>query len=150
MLTVYTDGSASPNPGPGGAGAVIIRDDKVIGELIHTGPNKTTNNRMELTALILAFPLLPRSEPVTIYTDSEYVKKGINEWIHNWVKRGWKTAGGSPVKNDDLWRKLWKYCQDYSNVKIEWIKAHNGHKWNEKADELANIGTSRSKNLGSI
>jgi ribonuclease HI len=144
MFKVYTDGSCSPNPGAGGAGAVLIKGDKIVKELIHAG-GETTNNRMELYALIMSFEYIPKDNDVIMYTDSQYVMKGINEWIHNWVKRGWLTAAGGRVKNADLWKQLLKLTEDYPNVTIEWVKAHNGNKWNERADTLANIGTSRSK-----
>lgn len=142
--TVYTDGSASPNPGPGGAGSVVLFNDTPVVELIHTG-GETTNNRMELYALIMSFPHLPMDEAVTLYTDSEYVQKGLTEWSKNWIKRGWKTAGNKQVKNVDMWRELIRLQQSYPNVQIKWVKAHNGTKWNERADELANKGTARSK-----
>ena len=141
---VYTDGSASPNPGPGGAGSVILFKNKVIVELVHAG-GKTTNNRMELYALIMTFPHLPNNVPVTLYTDSEYVQKGINEWIANWIKRGWRTAGNKPVQNQELWKELLNLQKRHPQVTIKWIKAHSGHKWNDRADELANQGTMRSK-----
>nr|QBK87883.1 MAG: ribonuclease H [Marseillevirus LCMAC202] len=144
MWRAYTDGSASPNPGPGGAGSVILCNDKVIAELVHTGGN-TTNNRMELYALIMTYPHLPTDESVTLYTDSQYVQKGLTEWIHGWIKRNWQTSAKKPVKNKELWQQLIVLRNEYPNVKIEWIKAHNGHKWNERADELANRGTERSK-----
>lgn len=146
MLKVYTDGSARPNPGPGGAGAVIVDDDVAIIELVHAG-GETTNNRMELYALIMTYPHLPKDKPVTLYTDSQYVQKGLTEWIDNWLRHDWKTSAGKPVKNDDLWRKLLKLRKEFPNVKISWIKAHNGHKWNEHADKLANRGTAKSKEV---
>ncbi len=146
MWTVYTDGSASPNPGPGGAGAVILYNDQVVVELVHTG-GQTTNNKMELYALIMTFPNLPKNESVTLFTDSEYVQKGITEWSSGWIKRGWRTAAKKPVKNKELWQELIALQRNYPNVTIKWIKAHAGHKWNEHADKLANRGTARSKLL---
>nr|QBK87563.1 MAG: ribonuclease H [Marseillevirus LCMAC201] len=144
MWTAYTDGSASPNPGPGGAGAVILQDDQVVVELVHTG-GQTTNNRMELYGLIMTFPNLPKDEAVILYTDSEYVQKGITEWSSGWINRGWYTAAKKPVKNKELWQKLLSLQREYPNVTVKWIKAHTGHKWNEYADKLANRGTARSK-----
>ena len=154
MWKVYTDGSASPNPGPGGAGSVILHDGKVVAELTHAG-GETTNNKMELYALIMTFPSLPKDEPVTLYTDSQYVQKGLTEWLSGWIKRGWKTAGKKPVKNQELWQQLVVLRKEYPKVKVVWIKAHQdqlpaakrveGWEWNERADELANIGTARSK-----
>jgi len=144
-MKIYTDGSSKPNPGFGGAGAILLSDNNdLIKELVYAG-GETTNNRMELYAIIMTFDYIPKLEKTVIYTDSEYVKKGINEWIHNWVKRSWKNSTGQCVKNSDLWKKLLDLTTKYPNVKIEWIKAHNGHKWNERADFLANIGTEKSK-----
>lgn len=151
----FTDGSAQPNPGPGGAGSVILHNDKVIAEIIYTG-GETTNNRMELYAVIMTFKYIPKDKPVIIYTDSGYVQKGITEWIHGWVNRDWKTASKKSVLNQDLWKKLLTLQQEY-NVQIKWIKAHQdklpeservkGWEWNMKADELAGIGTERSIRL---
>jgi len=154
MWSAYTDGSASPNPGPGGAGAVILYDEKVVAELTHTG-GITTNNKMELYAVIMTFSHLPKDTPATIYTDSEYVQKGLTEWLAGWIKRGWKTAAKKPVKNQDLWKQLVALREQYPKVNIVWIKAHQdklptseraeGWEWNMRADELANVGTERSK-----
>ena len=154
MWTAYTDGSSSPNPGPGGAGSVILCDSDVMAELVHTGGH-TTNNQMELYALIMTFPQLPQDEPVTVYTDSEYVQKGLTEWLDGWIKRGWKTAAKKPVKNQELWQQLVELRKEYPKVEVKWIKAHQdqlpmserveGWEWNMRADELANVGTDRSK-----
>ena len=146
MWEAYIDGSADPNPGPGGAGAVILCNGEIVTKLIHAG-GKTTNNQMELYALIMTFPHLPKDEPVILYTDSEYVQKGLTEWIHCWIKRGWRTAAKKPVKNKELWQRLLVLQGERPNVKIKWIKAHSGHKWNDFADELAKRGTARSKRL---
>jgi ribonuclease HI len=139
MWVIYTDGSASPNPGPGGAGVVILKDDVVIKELIHSG-GQTTNNRMELQAVIMALQWTAIKDPVNIFTDSQYVQKGLTEWIPIWKKRNWKK-----VKNDDLWRQLDQLWTTHQNVQIKWVKAHAGHTWNERADQLANRGTEHSK-----
>jgi len=144
-MKVYTDGSAVPNPGPGGAGAVFVDDDEdFIKEIVYAGGEDTTNNRMEIQAVIMAFDSLPLDESVTIYTDSQYVKKGITEWITNWVKRGWLTASGARVKNMSLWKELLACTKKYPNVTVEWVKGHNGNRWNERADELASLGTDYS------
>lgn len=158
MWTVYTDGSASPNPGPGGAGAVILHKGKVVAEIIHAGGN-TTNNKMELEAIIMSFSSIPQNTKVLLYTDSEYVQKGLTEWSIGWVKRGWKTAANQPVKNQELWQKLLLLCKEFPKAEIKWIKAHqdklpikdrvDGWEWNVRADELANTGTERSKALHS-
>ena len=145
MWKVYTDGSASPNPGPGGAGSVILCDGEVVSEMVHSGGH-TTNNRMELHAVIMTIPSLPKDKPVTLYTDSSYVQKGITEWVHGWIKKGWMTKGGKQRVNTDLWKQLVELTKEYPKIKIEWVKAHNGDKWNERADELANRGTAKSKN----
>ncbi len=142
-LVVYTDGSAKPNPGPGGAGTVVLRDGKVLMELIHTG-GYTTNNRMELYALIMTYPQLPKNTPVILYTDSEYVKKGLTEWTFRWRKNNWRTASKQTVKKQDLWKQLLVLRDEYPQVSIEWTKAHVGTEWNERADQLANIGADRS------
>lgn len=133
-MKLYTDGSCLGNPGPGGWGAICINDSdghffRVCGGDIHT-----TNNIMELTAVIRG---LERhwSSPVTVYTDSQYVKNGITQWINKWKRNGWKTANGSDVKNKQLWETLDKLVTNH--VKFEWVKAHNGDKFNEEVDDLA-------------
>ena len=134
-LQVYTDGSASPNPGKGGAGAVFIKDDKIILELLYSEKGITTNNRMELYAVIMALYYVPPDEPVNIYTDSSYVCEGITKWIHEWKRTNWKN---NTIKNIDLWKLLNKRCG--ANVTINWVKGHNDNKWNEHADRLAKEG----------
>lgn len=145
-LHIYTDGSASPNPGPGGAGIVFIKDGVVTGRAIFAG-GYTTNNIMELTAIIEAVKLTPPGTKAIIHTDSNYAVQGVNSWSKGWIKRGWKNAKGKPVENQELWKELLSVLETHPNVSLEWIKAHNGHEWNEEADRLANIGTERSKNL---
>jgi ribonuclease HI len=137
MLEIYTDGSAKPNPGRGGCAVAITINDILIKTVQYSG-GYTTNNCMELTAVIIALKNLPNTCNGIIYTDSMYVKQGLETWIHNWIKKGWKTADGKPVKNIDLWQKLYTEKNNHPNIQIKWIKAHNGHKWNDLVDKLAN------------
>ena len=134
LVDVFTDGACSGNPGPGGWGA-ILRYGAVEKEL-SGGETLTTNNRMELMAAISALEALKGTVNVRLHTDSQYVKNGITSWIHNWKRSGWKTADKKPVKNADLWQRLDAALKDH---KIEWIwvKGHNGHDENERADVLA-------------
>lgn len=141
-LYAYTDGACSGNPGPGGWGAILIaRDgDTILKEReLNGGEAHTTNNKMELMAAIASLEALERPTSLTIVTDSSYVKDGITSWIFGWKKRGWKTAGNKPVKNEDLWKRLDAATQRH-NVKWEWVKGHAGHPQNERADELARAG----------
>ena len=141
-LFAYTDGACSGNPGPGGWGAILIarEGDKVLKEReLNGGEALTTNNQMELMAAIAALEALERPAAVTLVTDSSYVKDGITNWIHGWKKRGWKTAGKKPVKNEDLWKRL-DAAQSRHRVTWEWVKGHAGHPENERADELARAG----------
>ncbi|MES2237527.1 MAG: ribonuclease HI [Rugosibacter sp.] len=139
MIDIFTDGACSGNPGPGGWGAILRMDEKE--KELFGGELQTTNNRMEMMAVIEALKALkqPVILPVRVHTDSQYVQKGISEWIHNWKRRGWKTANKEPVKNADLWREL---DQLASQQKIEWIwvRGHAGHTENERADALARRG----------
>ncbi len=135
IVEIFTDGACKGNPGPGGWGA-ILRYENSIKEL--NGFNsKTTNNIMELTAVIEALNALSRSCSVIITTDSNYVKDGITKWIFNWKKKGWKTAARKPVKNKTLWVDLDKLTQKH-DITWKWVKGHSGHVENERADELAN------------
>lgn len=143
MWEIYTDGSARPNPGPGGAGVVIVHNGKLVAELAHAGGKFTTNNRMELLAMILAYKLLPKGVPATVHTDSQYVQRGLTEWIDGWIAKGWKK-----VLNPELWQELLEHKKANPQVEIKWVKAHAGNKWNEYADMLANKGTDKS--LGRI
>jgi ribonuclease HI len=136
-VDVFTDGACRGNPGPGGWG-VILRTKGKEKEL-WGGEAATTNNRMELTAVIRALEALTRPSRVSLYTDSQYVQKGISEWIHSWKRRGWKTADKKPVKNEDLWRRLDELAAPHE-VKWHWVRGHSGHPENERADELADRG----------
>ena len=139
ILTIYTDGACSGNPGPGGWGALLLFGD--VEKEIFGGESDTTNNRMELTAAIKALQAIKPgySGSITLWTDSTYVMKGITEWIHGWKKRGWKKSDKKPVVNVDLWKEL-----DAVNAKHtviwKWVKGHAGHEGNERADELAGRG----------
>ena len=134
-VTIYTDGACSPNPGPGGWGAVFLSGTKTVKELSGFGGN-TTNNRMELRAVISALGSLNNSHQITIYTDSQYVKNGITSWITGWQRKNWQTADKKPVKNVDLWKELLTEI-DRHQIRWEWVKGHAANRWNERADELA-------------
>ncbi len=134
IVEIYTDGACSGNPGPGGWG-VLLRYDGIEKE-ISGGENPTTNNRMELTAAIKGLQTLTRPSHVRLYTDSQYVQKGITEWLSGWVKRGWKTADRKPVKNADLWQQLEEARQKHQ-VDFIWVRGHCGHVENERVDRLA-------------
>jgi ribonuclease HI len=136
-VEIYTDGACRGNPGPGGWGA-ILRTGSVEKEL-YGGEQDTTNNRMELTAAIQALTALTRSCHVNLYTDSQYVRLGITEWLENWKLKGWKTAGRKPVKNRDLWQEL-DHQTTRHQVHWIWVKGHSGDAGNERADALANLG----------
>ena len=136
-VEIYTDGACKGNPGVGGWGA-WLRAGQHEKELFG-GELNTTNNRMELRAVIEALSVLKRPCEVIVHTDSEYVQKGISEWIHGWKARGWKTAARAPVKNVDLWQAL-DEAQSRHKIEWRWIKGHAGHEGNERADALANRG----------
>lgn len=133
---VFTDGSAVPNPGPGGWGAVYVVDGEAIAEASGFG-GETTNNRMELMALIEATKLVPEGTPVVVYSDSNLAVRTINEWAAGWERRGWKRKAG-PVENLDLVKKAYRLYRSRPELALTWIKAHVGFTWNEYADELAN------------
>ena len=133
-VTIYTDGACSGNPGPGGWGA-LLRYRKHEKEL-SGGESQTTNNRMELTAAIRALQALDRPCRVDFYTDSEYLRRGVTEWMRNWKRRGWKTAAKKPVKNKDLWRELDAAIQGHE-ITWHWVRGHAGHRENERVDRLA-------------
>lgn len=137
QVVIYTDGACKGNPGPGGWGAWLSaggHEKELFG-----GEPKTTNNRMELTAVIEALASLKRTCDVVVHTDSEYVRKGITEWIHGWQQRGWLTADRKPVKNAELWQRL-DALRKLHNVQWRWVKGHAGDPGNERADALANRG----------
>jgi len=136
-VEIYADGACKGNPGPGGWG-VLLRAGGREKEM-HGGEAQTTNNRMELTAVIEGLLALKEPSEVRVYTDSQYVQKGISEWIHNWKRRGWRTADKKPVKNEDLWRRLDEAAGRH-RVQWFWVKGHAGHPENERADALANKG----------
>jgi ribonuclease HI len=142
IIDIFTDGACSGNPGPGGWGALLRFDGKEK-ELSGYEP-ATTNNRMELTAVIEALRALKRPVAARVHTDSQYVQKGISEWIHGWKKRGWKTADRQPVKNADLWQTLDGLS---ANHKIEWlwVRGHAGHVENERVDALARAAIERAR-----
>jgi ribonuclease HI len=135
---VFTDGSAVPNPGEGGWGAVYVVDGEVVDEAFGYG-GQTTNNRMELSALIHAVDLVPRGTETTVYSDSNLAVRTINEWAAGWEKRGWRRKSG-PVENVDLVKAAYAAYRDRPELRLVWIKAHVGFTWNEYADELANRG----------
>ena len=136
-VLIYTDGACRGNPGPGGWGAVLISGGHR--KEMHGGDLATTNNRMELMAAIQALEALKKPCKVELHTDSQYVKNGVTQWIHGWKARGWKTADKSPVKNEDLWKRL-DAARSRHQVDWRWVKGHAGHELNELADELARKG----------
>jgi len=134
-VEIFTDGACRGNPGPGGWGALLRFGDSE--KELYGGEPATTNNRMELMAAIIALETLKRPCEVELTTDSEYVKKGITEWISGWKRRGWRTADRKPVKNADLWQRL-DAAQSRHEVRWHWVRGHTGHPENERADQLAN------------
>ena len=137
VVNVYTDGACKGNPGPGGWGVWLKWGDHE--KELFGGEPETTNNRMELTAVIEALASLKRRCRVRLHTDSQYVHSGISTWIHDWKKRGWRTADKKPVKNVDLWMKLDELVQQ-QDIEWIWVRGHDGNPGNEHADELANRG----------
>jgi ribonuclease HI len=142
VVEIYSDGACRGNPGPGGWGA-LLRYNKREKEL-WGGEADTTNNRMELMAAIRALEALKRRSHVKLYTDSIYVMKGITTWIHDWKRKGWRTADKKPVKNEDLWRRLDELAARHE-IEWHWVKGHAGHPENERADALANKGIPASE-----
>jgi ribonuclease HI len=141
-VVIYTDGACSGNPGPGGWGAILTYGDKC--KEISGGEAVTTNNRMELMAAISALDALKKPSRVELHTDSQYVMKGITQWIHGWKKNGWKTADKKPVKNAELWQRL-DEARRVHEIDWRWVKGHAGHAENERADELARLGMAEFK-----
>ena len=142
-VVIYTDGACKGNPGPGGWGAMLTSGETL--KELFGGELGTTNNRMEMTAVIEALAVLKRPCRVTLYLDSEYVRKGITEWISGWKARGWRTAAKQPVKNVDLWQKLDALVSSGGHtIEWRWVKGHGGDPGNERADALANMGVERA------
>lgn len=136
-VRIYTDGACKGNPGPGGWGVLLksgAREKELFG-----GEPETTNNRMELTAVIRALEALKRACEIDLYTDSQYVQKGVSEWLADWKRRGWRTADKKPVKNAELWRRLDELARGH-RIEWHWVRGHAGHAENERADQLANRG----------
>jgi ribonuclease HI len=137
-VVIHTDGACKGNPGPGGWGALIEHDGRIVE--LSGGEQATTNNRMEMTAVIRALEALDGgTADVDLYTDSQYVKNGIETWIHGWKRNGWRTADRKPVKNADLWRNLDTLAAQH-RIRWHWVRGHNAHPGNERADALANRG----------
>ncbi|MFZ6675840.1 ribonuclease HI [Undibacterium sp. Rencai35W] len=136
-IEIFTDGACKGNPGVGGWGALLIAGENK--KEMFGGEKDTTNNRMELMAVIQALSVLKRPCHITLHSDSQYVLKGITEWIQGWKAKGWKTASKAPVKNVDLWQQL-DQAQATHQIEWKWVKGHAGHPGNERADQLANRG----------
>jgi ribonuclease HI len=137
IVEIYTDGACKGNPGAGGWGALLRRGERI--RELHGGEPLTTNNRMELMAVIRALEALESGSRVRLHTDSQYVQLGISSWIKSWKKNGWRTAAKKPVKNDDLWRRLDEVAQQH-DIEWLWVRGHDGNVGNERADALANLG----------
>jgi ribonuclease HI len=137
IVDVYTDGACKGNPGVGGWGALLSYGGRT--RELYGGEPHTTNNRMELTGVIRALEALKRPSRLRVHTDSQYVQQGISRWIHDWKRRGWRTADRKPVKNEDLWRRLDELAAAH-DIEWVWVKGHAGHDGNERADALANRG----------
>ena len=133
-IVIYTDGACLGNPGPGGWGALLRY--RAIERELSGGEPQSTNNRMELIAAIVALETLTEACRVDLHTDSQYVRQGITEWLRNWVRRGWKTAAGGAVKNQDLWQRL-QAASERHTIEWHWVKGHSGHPENERVDALA-------------
>ena len=136
-INIYTDGACKGNPGPGGWGALIVLEDEQIE--LSGGKKETTNNQMELMAVIKSLEHFDNKIDAIIYTDSKYVMDGITNYIKRWKINGWKTASKKPVKNSELWKSL-DSLNSFHNIQWNWVKGHSGHPGNEKADTLANLG----------
>ena len=141
-IEIYTDGACSGNPGPGGWGAVLIYNDNIVE--VSGSMRDTTNNQMEIKAVIEALKKVTEPCQITIITDSVYVKNGITTWIINWKKNNWRTANKQPVKNKEFWLELDDLCQNHNHqIEWKWVKGHSGNKWNDMADKLATSAISR-------
>jgi len=136
-VLIYVDGACSGNPGPGGWAAILVHPVSGRHREISGAEPHTTNNRMELTAAIRGLDALRRPSDVEVWSDSTYVIRGMNEWIHDWIRRGWKTAAKKPVLNEDLWRVLYKLASEQKEITFHWVAGHAGHPENERCDELA-------------
>ena len=147
LVTIYTDGACSGNPGPGGWGAILISGERERD--LWGGESPTTNNRMELMAAIEALEALKKPCLVDLHTDSQYLRDGITKWINSWKARGWRTADRSPVKNEDLWRRL-DAARTRHDVRWHWVKGHSGHPLNERADALARRGIAELREAGGV
>jgi ribonuclease HI len=143
-VVIHTDGACKGNPGPGGWGALLEYDGRR--KELFGGEPQTTNNRMELVAVIRALEALTRAADVEIYTDSQYVKNGIESWIHGWKRNGWKTSDRKDVKNADLWRELDLLAARH-RVRWHWVRGHDDNPGNERADELANLGVTMESDV---
>ena len=141
-VTIYSDGACKGNPGPGGWGTVLLSG--VHEKELYGFDPQTTNNRMELMAAIQGLEALKKPSDVALYVDSQYVLKGMSEWIRGWKARGWQTADKKPVKNDDLWKRLDAACAPHK-IKWHWVKGHAGDEMNERADQLANRGIDEAR-----
>jgi ribonuclease HI len=137
VVTIYTDGACKGNPGAGGWGAILKYGDAE--KELWGGEPETTNNRMELMAAIAALECLKRGSDVVLYTDSQYLRQGITEWIFGWKKKNWRSSTGKPVKNVELWQRLDKATEPHK-IEWRWVKGHSGDPGNERADQLANRG----------
>ncbi len=143
-LVIYTDGACSPNPGPGGWGAVILSGNSLLSELSGYGGESSTNNRMELTGAVAALKSLQSAHRIVLYTDSQYLKNGITDWITTWQKNNWQTAARNPVKNADLWQELLIQVKRHSII-WKWVRGHETNRWNNRADELAVAARKRAE-----
>jgi ribonuclease HI len=141
-IHIYSDGACKGNPGLGGWGALLVAGDHR--KEIFGGEPATTNNRMEMLAVIRALETLKRPSTVAVHTDSQYVQKGISEWLPGWKRRNWRTSAGQPVKNQDLWQQLDTLAQQH-RIEWHWVRGHNGHPENERADALANLGVNEAQ-----
>ena len=144
-VTIYTDGACNPNPGPGGWAAVMLFTDREMQELVGSEPD-TTNNRMEMRAAIEALAALPGPRRIDLNTDSEYLRRGITEWLPGWEQQNWKTSRRANVKNQDLWRELVRQIERHE-VAWNWIKGHSGSYWNRYVDQLARQALSEARKI---